>query len=126
MPKKHSEMEELEELEAKEEEEHGRLFEVARKFMLASAGAAGLAADEGKNMFNRFVKRGEVIEKESRKLLKEMSGRQRKTVRGIDKRVDKVLGRINIPSKADIEMLSDKITELSAKVEELKKERAHA
>jgi len=129
MVKKHPEVEELEELEAKDEEERSRLFESTRKVVLASVGAVGLAQDELENFMNRLVKRGEVAEKDARKLLKEAGEKRRKNARGFDKRVEKQMDRamdwMNIPSKQDIEELSDKITELTAKVEELKKEKAH-
>jgi poly(hydroxyalkanoate) granule-associated protein len=129
MPKKHPEVEELEELEAKAEEEKHRLFEATRKVVLASVGAVGLAQDELENFVNRLVKRGEIAEKDARKLLKEATEKRRRRTRGFDKQVgknvDKVMDRMNIPSKKDIETLSDKISELSAKVEELKKEKAN-
>ncbi len=130
MAKKHPEVEELEELEAKAEEEKNRLFEATRKVVLASVGAVGLAQDELENFINRLVKRGEIAEKDAKKLLKEATERRRRSTRGLDKQVnkqmDKVMDRMNIPSKKDIDTLSAKISELSAKVEELKKEKAHA
>ncbi len=129
MAKKHPEVEELEELEAEAEEERNRLFEATRKVVLASAGAYGLTKAELENFVNRLVKRGEIVEKDARKLLKEATERRRKSTRGIDKQVekqmDKLMDRMNIPSKKDIEMLSEKISELSVKVEELRKEKAH-
>ncbi len=129
MAKKHPEVEELEELEAKAEEEKSRLLEATRKVVLASVGAVGLAQDEIENFVNRLVKRGEIAEKDARKLLKEATDKRRHSTRGFDRQVekqmDKVMDRMNIPSKKDIETLSAKIGELSAKVEELKKEKAH-
>jgi poly(hydroxyalkanoate) granule-associated protein len=129
MAKKHPEIEELEELEAKDEEERSRLFEATRKVVLASVGAVGLAQDELENFVNRLVKRGEIAEKDARKLLKEATERRRKSARGMDKRMEKQLNKaldwMNIPSKQDIEELGDKISELTAKVEELKKEKVH-
>ena len=38
----------------------------------------------------------------------------------MDKRVEAILGRMNVPSKADIDALSGKITALTKKVDELK------
>ena len=38
----------------------------------------------------------------------------------MDKRVEDILGRMNVPSKADIDSLSSKITALTKKVDELK------
>ncbi len=129
MAKKHPEVEELEELEAKAEEEKNRLFELTRKVVLASVGAVGLAQDELENFVNRLVKRGEIAEKDARKLLKEANDKRRKNSRGLDKQVekqlDKMMDRMNIPSKKDIDTLSTKISELSEKVEDLKKEKAH-
>jgi polyhydroxyalkanoate synthesis regulator phasin len=39
----------------------------------------------------------------------------------VSKRVEEVLDRMNVPTKADIEALGEKITSLSKKVDELKK-----
>ncbi len=129
MAKKHPEIAELEELEAKDEEERSYLFESTRKVVLASVGAVGLAQDELENFLNRLVKRGELAEKDARKLMKEATERRRKRARGIDKRMEKQLNRMlnwmNIPSKKDIDELGDKITDLTHKVEELKHEKAH-
>ncbi len=126
MPKKHPEIEELEALEAKEEEERNRLLEATRKVMLAAVGAVGLAQDEMEDFVNRLVKRGEIAEKDARKLVKEVTEKRRKTVeKRAEKQMDKVFDRMNIPSKADIEELNAKISILTAKVEELKKEKAH-
>ncbi len=126
MPKKHPEIEELEALEAKEEEERNRLYEATRKVMLAAVGAVGLAQDEMEDFVNRLVKRGEIAEKDARKLVKEVTEKRRKTVeKRAEKQVDKMFDRMNIPSKADIEELNAKISILTAKVEELKKEKAH-
>ncbi len=129
MAKKHPEVEELEELEAEAEEEEHRLFEATRKVVLASVGALGLAQDELENFMNRLVKRGEIAEKDARKLLKEATERRRRSARGFDrqaeKQLDKLMDRMNIPAKKDLETLSAKISELSEKVEDLKKEKAH-
>ncbi len=126
MPKKHPEIEELEELEAKEEEERNRLFEATRKVMLAAVGAVGLAQDEIEDFVNRLVKRGEIAEKDARKLVKEVTEKRRKGAeKRVEKQIDRVYDRMNIPSKADIEALNDKINILTAKVEELKKEKVH-
>jgi polyhydroxyalkanoate synthesis regulator phasin len=39
----------------------------------------------------------------------------------MDKRIEELLGRMSVPTKADIDSLSAKITELSKKIDELKK-----
>ncbi len=128
--KKHSELEELEkEVKAEAEEERSRLLDASRKIVLASLGAVGLAQDELKNLTNRLVKRGEIAEKNARKRMKQDSDQRRKSARRMDRQVEKqwneALTWMNIPSKKDVEELSDKITALTEKVEELKKEKAH-
>jgi polyhydroxyalkanoate synthesis regulator phasin len=125
--KKHPEVEELEQLEKKEEEERNRLFQTVRKVVLASIGAVGLAQDEVEDLVNRLVRRGEIAEKDARKLMREMGEkRSQRAEKTVDKQMEKLLDRMNIPSKGDIDALSEKIGMLTAKVEELKKEKAHA
>jgi polyhydroxyalkanoate synthesis regulator phasin len=125
--KKMPETEELERLEQKEEEERNRLFQAVRKVVLASIGAVGLAQDEIEDMVNRLVKRGEIAEKDARKLIREVTEkRSHRAEKTMDKQVEKLLDRMNVPSKADIEALSQKIGILTTKVEELKKEKVHA
>ena len=122
MPKgvKVDEFEEVKEIE--DEEERNRFFQVARKVVLAGFGAVGLAQDELEDFVNRLVERGEIAEKDARKLMHEVTERRRKGVeKEMDKRLDEVLERMNVPSKADIDALSHKITALTHKVEELKK-----
>lgn len=125
--KTQSEAKVLEQLEAKEEEERNRLFQAVRKVVLASIGAVGLAQDEIEDMVNRLVKRGEIAEKDARKLIREVTEkRSQRAEKTMDKQVEKLLDRMNVPSKADIEALSAKISVLTTKVEELKKEKVHA
>jgi len=112
----------IEEVEEMAEEERNRFFQVARKVVLAGFGAVGLAQDELEEFVNRLVERGEIAEKDARKLLREVTERRRKTAEHeMDKRLDEVLERMNVPSKTDIDALSHKITALTHKVEELKK-----
>ncbi len=102
-----------------EEEEPNRLLEAARKVMLAYMGGVGVAWDEMEALIKRFVERGEVAEKDARKLLKELDSRRRSV--GLDQRMEDLLHRMDIPTKSDIETLSANIATLTQKVEELKK-----
>ncbi len=102
-----------------EEAERSPLFESARKVLLAYVGGIALAWDELEDLVDRLVDRGEVAEKDARKLLNEMQER-RKSV-GLEKRLEELLARMDVPSKADIQALSAKIAALTQKVEELKK-----
>ncbi len=116
--KKVIEGEELEEAE----EERNRFFEVSRKVLLASIGAVALAQDEIEDFVNRLVERGEIAEKDARKLIREVADKRRKSAEHeLDKRLEEVLEQLNVPSKTDIDALGHKITALTHKVEELKK-----
>lgn len=106
-------------------EENRPLFDVARKVLLASIGAMALAQDEMEDFVNRLVERGEIAEKDGRKLVNEVRERRKKEGQKaedeVSKRVEEALDRLNVPNKADIEALGDKIAELTKKVDELKK-----
>jgi poly(hydroxyalkanoate) granule-associated protein len=109
-----------------------------RRIVLASIGAVAMSIDEAEVLVAKLVERGELAQKDGQKLLKDMQARvnngraqvqmpaqvervgERVTDR-IEQGVEEVLGRLNIPSKRDIEDLSAKIAQLTARVEELKK-----
>ena len=116
---------ELEEIAEMEEEARGRLFDAARKVLLAGIGAVALAQDEAEDFVNRLVERGEIAEKDARKLLKEVTEKRTKRAeKELDKRVEELLERLNVPSKGDIEQLTHKINTLTHKIDELKKAQA--
>jgi poly(hydroxyalkanoate) granule-associated protein len=105
---------------------------MAHKMLLAGIGAGALTKEETEKLLKRLVDRGQIAESESRQMMKEAMARRKKetkrALRGakraeaeMDKHVEEVLGRMNIPTKAEIEALSAKITTLTRKVDELKK-----
>ena len=108
-----------------EKEERAPLFEAARKVLLASVGAIALAQDETEDFIRRLVERGEIAEKDGRKLIREMRDRRKKDREKVEdevgKRVEEVLKRMKVPTKSDVESLNKKITDLSKKLDELKK-----
>lgn len=111
-----------------EKEEHSPLFDAARKVLLAGIGAVALAQDEIEEFVNRLVERGEIAEKDGRKLVREVMDRRKqeaeKAEDEVSKRVEEVLDRMNVPTKADIEALGEKISVLAKKVDDLKKSQA--
>lgn len=119
MPRK-TKLAEIAEIE--EMEEQNKLFELARKVALATIGAAALAQDELEDFVNRLVERGEIAEKDARKLIREVSDKRKKKVeKELDKRLESMLDHMDVPSKADIDALGHKIETLTHKVAELKK-----
>ena len=106
-------------------EEHNPLYDMARKVLLAAIGAAVLAQEEIEDFVDKLIERGEIAEKDGRKLMREIMERRKKDAEKaedeVTKRVETVLDRMSVPSKADIDTLSEKITALSKKIDELKK-----
>ena len=104
------------------------LFDAARKVLLASIGAVALAQDEVEDFVNRLVEGGEIAEQDGKKLVREVMDRRKKQTQKaeeeLSRRVEDALDRMNVPTKADIEALSEKISLLTRKVEELKKQQS--
>jgi len=106
-------------------EEHGGIVESLRRVLLASIGVAVVTRDELKEFIDKMVERGEIAEQEGKKLYTElMEKRKKKTGEAEDiasNRMREMLDRMDVPTKADIDVLGEKITVLSKKVDELKK-----
>jgi polyhydroxyalkanoate synthesis regulator phasin len=110
------------------ETEHSPMYQASRKVLLAAMGAAALAQEELEDFVNRLVERGEIAEKEGSGLLQEMRDRRKKRMQKIEteagKRLSQLLERMDLPTKKDVDTLSDKIAALSRKVDELNKRQA--
>jgi poly(hydroxyalkanoate) granule-associated protein len=108
------------------EEVHGPLYEASRRVLLASIGAIALAQDEIEDFVEKLVERGEIAEKDGKKLVREVIDKRKKDVSKaedeLNKRIDEVVVRMDVPTKADIDALGDQINELSNKVDALSKE----
>jgi len=124
MTKTKAEIEEMAEQIQEEAKEIAIPFlDAARKVLLASIGAWALAADEIEDFVNRLVDRGEIAEKDGRKLVTDVLERRRQMspiAQTLDQQMDRVLARLNVPTKADIDALNASIADLTRKIEELK------
>ena len=117
-------------MEEEVKEREPNLFaDAARNMFLASIGAVVLAQEEIEEFVNKLVERGELAEKEGRRLAKDLAERRTQKAeraRGemggeLDRRIEEMLHRMNVPTRSDVEALSRQITALSKKVDELKK-----
>jgi polyhydroxyalkanoate synthesis regulator phasin len=72
----------------------------------------------------KLVERGEIAEQDGKRLVSDVMERRKKEAKRaeeeLDKRLEDLLGRMNVPTKADFDGLSAKISALSKKVDELK------
>jgi poly(hydroxyalkanoate) granule-associated protein len=113
------------EAEVAEEMDRNPVLGLVHKVLLAGIGAMALTQEEVEKLVNKLVERGEIAEQDGKKLIHDVSQKRKKDAgraqAELDKRVEDLLGRMNVPTKADIDALSGKITELSKKVDELKK-----
>ncbi len=107
------------------QEESNAPLEFARKLLLAAIGATALAQEEIEGFVRRLIDKGEIAEKDGRKLLHEVMDKRRKhtskTEDELTKRFENVMNRLSIPSKTDFDALNEKITALAKKIDELKK-----
>jgi len=106
-------------------EELKPLFENTRKVILAGIGAVALAQDEIEEFVTRLIERGEIAERDGKSLIQEVRDKRKKRMEKIDhefsKRIDEIIKRLDVPSKSDIQALSNKVAALSKKIDELKK-----
>ena len=108
-----------------EKEERSPLLEALRKVLLAGIGAVVIAQEEIEDLVNKLVERGEIAEKDGKKLVREVMDKRKKEAEKaedeVTKRIEEILDRMNVPTKADIDSLGEKIAALTKKVDELKK-----
>jgi poly(hydroxyalkanoate) granule-associated protein len=111
-------------VETNDTEEHNLFVGAVRKVLLASIGAVALAQEEIDDFINRLIERGEIAEKDGKKLVREIMDKRRKDAENVEdkitSRVESVMDRMSVPSKADIDTLSEKINVLSKKIDGLK------
>lgn len=107
------------------------LVEGLRKLMLASLGAVAMTRDEVEAFLDKLVERGQLAQKDGEKLIKELRSRvnenrpqAQKVGERVEQGIEEFLNRLNIPSKRDIDELSTKIAQLSARVDELRKQQS--
>lgn len=99
-----------------------------RRVLMAGIGAVALAQEETEDFVNKMVERGEIADGDARKLVNDVVEKRKKVIQDktkktedeLDQRLERLLARMNIPSKSEIDSLSDKISELSRKVDQLK------
>jgi poly(hydroxyalkanoate) granule-associated protein len=125
-------MAEIEIIEEEVNEEPNALLETARRVLMAGVGVVVLAQEEIEEFVNKLIERGEIAEQDGRTLILEVIENRKTqaketkqaTQEEFDKRLESILDRLNVPTRGDIDKLNTKVTELTAKVEELKKNMA--
>jgi len=110
-----------------------------RRVLMAGVGVVALTKDEIEDFVGKLIERGEIAEQDGRRLVSEVLHRRRdkagevadkvqeetekQVMRAesmLDQRIESILGRLNVPTKGDIDSLSEKISLLAEKVDALK------
>jgi len=109
------------------EKERSPMFEGVRRVLLAGMGVMALTMDEVQDFVDKMVERGELAEKDGKKIVREVMEKRKKKAEEaqvkVTKRVREIMDRMDISTKADIEALSKAVDALSRKVDEMMKPR---
>ncbi len=119
---------EIEIVESNTSEASNTLLESLRRVLMAGIGVAVLAQEEIEEFVTKLVDRGEIAENEGRSLIgdilerrkQEVQERAKKATGSVDRNVEGMLSRMNVPTRSDINSLSEQISELSKKVDQLR------
>ncbi|WP_290582477.1 phasin family protein [Ketobacter sp.] len=118
-----------------------RVKESANQIWLAGLGAYSKAEEEGSKLFDALVQDGEKLEARTRAIVDKpltvakekvetvrarATGSWEKVEKAFDIRVSKALHRLNIPTRADVDLLTQRISELEAQLEQIEKAAAKA
>ena len=109
----------------------------AHQVFLAGLGAAALSQEEGGRLFDRLVTRGRKVEAEGKKRVtqgkKQLDAAKKSATKAFDRvqgeldsRLAKVVNRLGIPNQDQIRLLTERVAELTRKVEGLQKSTAKA
>jgi poly(hydroxyalkanoate) granule-associated protein len=106
-----------------------RFQEVGRNVWLAGLGTVSAIDDGSRQFFSQLVERGEKVEKEVpsieerfRDVGDELRTFGRNVERGVEDRMTATLERFGVPSRDDVKTLSDRVEELTRKIEALAKQ----
>jgi polyhydroxyalkanoate synthesis regulator phasin len=101
------------------EEMRNNTYEMLRKLLLASIGAAVVAEEEISAFIKRLIERGELAEKDARNLMKEVMDRREKIYR--ERTVETEHSQATATAtRSDINALNARIADLTRQIEELK------
>ncbi|MEJ2746510.1 MAG: phasin family protein [Anaerolineae bacterium] len=122
----------LEEMEEQATNVQEMLVGNVHKLFQAGLGAVMLVQDEVVSLTDKLIEQGEKTETDSRKKVDDFVEHRKKDTKNLTNRLEKnwnkqmenVLHRMNIPTRGEISSLNNKITRLTKKVDELKKETA--
>jgi poly(hydroxyalkanoate) granule-associated protein len=134
----------MQQIKTQAQKVQGDVTTSAHQMFLAGLGAAALVEQEGEKLlqesgklFDKLVARGKKVEAEGKKKLaegrKQVVAARRKTETSVDRIQDevseqlaKLVQRLGIPHQEQIKVLSDRVAELTRKIDAMQKSAAQA
>ncbi len=112
----------------KEKKFQEEIADSAHKIWLAGLGALSAAEEEGSKLFKRLVERGEEFESRGKSRVEEVRDKVKHKVSSawedvedtLDDQVTAALHRLGVPTRDEIRKLTQRVEELSGKVDKLK------
>ncbi len=106
--------------------------EAANQIWLAGLGALATVGEEGGKLFDTLVKKGKGFEPEVKARLEKAKGKLNKAKSkaddawgkmesGLDDKITSALHRVGVPTRDEIKDLSKRVSELTAKIEQLRR-----
>jgi poly(hydroxyalkanoate) granule-associated protein len=116
----------MSEAQVENKETVSKLLAAGRSLWLAGLGAAAEVEEEGRELFDRLVKRGRPVERRQKKAAKAMAERAQRTARELGQLVQDtvayesrgLLKRLNVMTREDVKILSARLETLSKKIDE--------
>jgi poly(hydroxyalkanoate) granule-associated protein len=110
-----------------------KIRDSAAQIWLAGLGAFSKAQQEGTQLFNALVKEGEAVQKRTKKVAGDTVAEFRDNATGawdklehvFEQRVARALHSLNVPTKRDIDHLSQRVAELTSVASELSTTMGH-
>ena len=100
------------------------MFEYLKKSLLTGVGLALRSKNEIEDLAKEFAKNSKMNQDEAKDFLKECQQKYEDARTGFDKKIEtaieKILLKLDLPSKSDIKALNDRIDDLTKKLSDLK------
>ncbi|MCF6245991.1 MAG: phasin family protein [Desulfobacula sp.] len=98
------------------------MLEYLKKSLLTGVGLALRSKSEIEDLAKEFAKKSEMNQDEAKDFFKECQNKYDDAKKGFDKKIEKtiekILLKLDLPSKSDIQVLNERIDELTKKISE--------
>ena len=100
------------------------MFEYLKKSLLTGVGLALRSKNEIEDLAKEFAQHSKMSQEEAREFLKECQQKYEEARTGFDKKIEdtieKILIKLDLPSKSDIKALNERIDKLAEKLSDVK------